>query len=250
MIKEFFKTTLYEPLFNLLVFFAWLVPGHSIGWAIILLTILVKVVLWVPSLKSIQTPILLRLYQDEMKAIQERYKDDRAAQSQALMAFYKEKGVNPLSGCLPLLIQLPVVLILYRVFMVGLSDLRPDLLYSFTPRLDSINASFFGLDLAAKDRFILPLLAGVFQYFQARHLQRLNPPTTTNPSDPSVIISKQSTFLFPIMTFFVTFSVPAGLGLYWVTSTALQLLQQVYVEKTFRPTQPKVSVSVRSKKKK
>lgn len=249
MIKEFFKTILYEPLFNLLVFFAWLVPGHSIGWAIIMLTALVKVILWAPSIKGIRAPLQLRQYQPEIKALQEKHKNDRAAQSQALMAFYKEKGVSPFSGCLPLLIQLPVIFILYRVFITGITSLRPDLVYSFTPHLDSINTMFFGLDLSKPDRLILPIIAGAFQFLQAKHFQKISPPNTSDPKDPTSIIAKQSVFLFPVMTFFVAMSFPAGLALYWATSTLFQWLQQLYVAKTFVPATPKVSVQVRSKKK-
>src|SRR5688572_19626042 len=101
MIKEFFKTILYQPLFNLLVFFAWLVPGHSIGWAIILLTLLVKLILWVPQAKALRSPLQMRAHQDDLRALQEKHKNDRAGLAQAQMAFYKEKGINPLAGCLP-----------------------------------------------------------------------------------------------------------------------------------------------------
>src|SRR3989344_4004423 len=150
--KEFFKIILYKPLFNLLVFFSFIVPGHSVGWAIILLTIVVRLVLWVPNAKSLQAPLKMRAYQDDIKRLQEQYKDNRAAQSQALMAFYKEKGINPLSGCLPILIQLPILIILYQVFMTGISNLRPDLIYSFTPHLDSINQMFLGINMAQPDK--------------------------------------------------------------------------------------------------
>jgi YidC/Oxa1 family membrane protein insertase len=250
MIKDFFRIILYQPLFNLLVFFAWLVPGHSIGWAIILLTFLVKLILWIPSRKSIEAPLQMREHQPEIKKIQERYKDDRTAQSQALMAFYKEKGINPLSGCLPLLIQLPVIFVLYRVFIDGLNSLRPELIYSFTPHLDSINALFFGIDLTKPDRFVLPLVAAILQYFQARHLQKLNPPTASNSNDPAAIMAKQSQYLFPIMTYFIAFTLPAGLALYWSANALFSVFQQVVVAKSFKPKEPTVQVTVRSKKKK
>lgn len=249
MVKEFFKTILYEPLYNLLIFFAWLVPGHSIGWAIILLTIVVKILLWVPSVKGIRAPLQMRVHQPELKKIQERYKDDRAMQSQALMAYYKEHGVNPLAGCLPLLIQLPVILILYNVFVAGLKDIRPDIIYSFTPHLDTINTHFLGLDLSKPDRIFLPLIIAALQFFQARHMQKINPPVSNDPKDPMVIISKQSVFLFPLMTYFFALSFPAGVSLYWGTSTLFQLLQQLYIQKTFVTPKPKVAVTVRSKKK-
>lgn len=247
MIKEFFKNILYEPLFNLLVFFAWLVPGHSIGWAIIMLTFLVRLLLWAPSVKALKAPLMMRQYKDEIAVIQERYKDNRVAQAQALMAFYKEKGINPLSGCLPLLIQLPVLIILYRVFLVGVHDVRPDLLYSFTPHLDAVNPMFFGIDLTVPERFILPLLAAGLQYLQTKHFQQLNPPPTVDSKDPAAILSRQMVVLFPLMTFFVAMSFPAGLALYWAATTLFSWLQQLYIAKTFVPTRSTVSVTVRQK---
>jgi YidC/Oxa1 family membrane protein insertase len=248
MVKEFFKAILYTPLFNLLVFFAWLVPGHSIGWAIILLTILVKLILWVPSAKAIKSPIQMRQYQDEIRELQQRYKDDRAAQSQALMAFYKEKGSNPLSGCLPILIQLPVIFILYRVFIVGLGDLRTDLLYSFTPHLDSINTNFLGIDLSSPDRIVLPLVAAILQFAQSRHMMLLNPPAKDS-KDPAAAMQKQMMYMFPVMTYFIAFTLPAGLALYWATNAAFSIGQQEVLRRTYKPTKPDVKVTVRTKKK-
>lgn len=248
-IKAFLKVILYQPLFNIMVFFAWLIPGHSIGWGIIFLTLLVRLALWAPSLKTIKTPILMRQYQDDIKEIQDKYKADRAAQSQALMAFYKEKGVNPLAGCLPLLIQLPILLILYRVFITGLSNVREDLIYSFTPHIGTVNAMFFGINLAHPEKIFLPAIAAILQFLQAKHMQMLNPPAASGSNDPTAMMSKQMTYIFPFMTFFIALSLPAGLALYWSATTLFSLLQQIYVAKTFKPVVSKVAVTVRSKKK-
>lgn len=248
-IKNFFKVILYKPLFNLLLFFAWLVPGHSVGWAIIIVTFLVRLALWPSSLKTLKAPLQMRQYAPELKAIQEKYKDDRQAQSQAQMAFYKEKGINPLAGCLPLLIQLPILLIMYRVFITGLNSIRPDLLYSFTPHLATINSIFFGINLLHPDKFwILPLLAGGAQYFQTRSMQAINP-AAANSNDPTAMMNKQMMYLFPLMTFFIARSLPSGLALYWFVTSIFSLGQQVYVAKTYKPAKATASVSVRSKKK-
>jgi YidC/Oxa1 family membrane protein insertase len=247
-IKLFLKAVLYQPLFNIMVFFAWLIPGHSIGWGIIFLTLLVRLALWSPSLKTIKTPLLMRQYQGDIKEIQEKYKTDKAAQSQALMAFYKEKGVSPLAGCLPLLIQLPILLILYQVFITGIKDVRADLIYSFTPHADTLNAMFFGINLASPEKIFLPALAGILQFLQAKHMQGLNGPTASAKDDPTAAMSKQMMYIFPFMTFFIALSLPAGLSLYWIATTLFSLVQQIYVAKTFKPTAPQVAVTVRSKK--
>lgn len=244
---EFIKAILYKPLYNLLVLLAWIIPGHSIGGSIILITIIIRGLLWKSSAAALKAPLMMRQYAGELKAIQEKYKDDRTAQGQAQMAFYKEKGINPLSGCLPLLIQLPVLLVLYRVFIAGLNQYRTDLIYPFTPHLASINSMFFGIDLAHPDKFfILPVLAAALQFAQARHMQLLNP-TTQSGTDPAAMMNKQMMYLFPLMTFFIAYKLPAGLALYWTITTLFSWLQQVYVAKTFVPAK-KAEVVVRSKK--
>jgi len=247
MIKEFFKTILYQPLFNILVFLAWLVPGHSIGWGIIGLTALVRVALWVPSMKALTAPLKMRQHQDEIKAIQEKYKDDRTAQAQALTAFYKQQGINPLSGCLPLLIQLPILFILYRVFFDGLRGQRLDLLYAFTPHPEALNTIFFGVNLAEADRLVLPLLAASSQLLQSWYTMKLNPQPTSK-DDPTAMMNKQMIFIFPIMTYFIASRLPSGLALYWIATSAFSLLQQLTVQRRFAQ-KPTATVTIRQKKK-
>ena len=249
MIKEFFKAILYTPLFNLLVLFAWLTPGDSIGWGIIFVTIFVKLALWIPSAKAIRSPIQMSQYRDEIKEVQDKHKGDKAAQSQAVMAFYKEKGINPLSGCLPLLIQLPVLIVLYRVFIVGLGDFRADLLYSFMPQIESVNTFFFGLDLTEPSQFIMPLIAASLQFVQSKHMMILNPPSKTS-KDPAANMQKQMLYMFPLITFFIARSFPAGLALYWATNAILSTIQQEVIRRTYKPEKSDVKIKVRTKKNK
>ncbi|OGD62334.1 hypothetical protein A3A71_00505 [Candidatus Berkelbacteria bacterium RIFCSPLOWO2_01_FULL_50_28] len=244
--KEFFRIILYKPLFNLLMFFAWIVPGHSMGWAIIMLTILVNVVLWVPKSKSLRMPMLQAQYRDEIKALQDKYKDDRNTQAKMLMAFYKEKGINPMAGCLPLLIQLPILFILYKVFMVGLNTVRPDLIYSFTPHLNTINTLFFGIDLAKPEKIFLPIIAAALQFGQSYYQMKLTPPSG-DKKDVSAMMSKQMMYMLPAITLFFGMTLPAGLMLYWGTSTGLSWLQQVQIARTFK-AKPKTQVTVRTRR--
>lgn len=248
IIKNFFKAILYTPLFNLLVFFTWLVPGHSVGWAIVLLTFLVRAILWVPNSKALESQLYLRSHQTQLNDLIAKYPDPKE-RSTAQMAYYKEHGINPLAGCLPLLIQLPILIVLYRVFIAGIHDIRPDLLYSFTPHLSTVNAHFLGINLANKDRIFLPIIAALLQFVQTRYNQKMMPapaPTGDTP-DVSTMMTKQMTFLFPAMTYFIGSTLPAGLSLYWATTTLFQLGQQYYTIKTFKPSGPRVEVTVRKK---
>lgn len=248
-IKAFFKVVLYKPLFNILIFFAWLIPGHSIGWGIIGVTLLVRALLWHTSVKALQAPLQLRQHAPELKKIQEKYKNDKQAQATAQMTFYKENGVNPLSGCLPLLIQLPILVILYHLFFVITKQAFPaDLLYSFTPHAATVNPIFLGINLFKPDKFwILPLVAAAAQFFQTRNIQQINP-TASNASDPMAAMNKQMMYLFPVMIFFFVRALPAGIALYYLMTSLFSLGQQVYVAKTFQPKAAGASVVVRSKK--
>jgi len=135
---------LFRPIYNLFILIYDLLPIKDAGLAIILLTVLVRFILMPLTWTAMKSQRLMQSKSGEMKAIQEKYKDDKQQQSQALMQFYKDNGINPLSSCLPLLIQLPVMIALYRV----LKDLNKDhwdLLYSFVARPDSLNVMFLNI---------------------------------------------------------------------------------------------------------
>ena len=237
--KEFLKTILYQPLYNLLIFFAWLVPGHSIGWAIIMLTILIRLILLPASIKAARAQVKLQALQPKINKLRAEIKDQQE-QGRALMKLYKDEDASPFGSCLPLLIQLPIIFILYRVFTVGLDESRFSMLYSFTPRPDQINTIFFGVDLAKPEAWVLPILAGALQFVLSKMTM---PPVQSNKSektegsqmpDAMTMANKQMVYLFPIMTIFIARSLPAALAIYWIVTTLFGVLQQLYVNKTIK----------------
>lgn len=224
--KELAKILILKPLYNLLIFFTAIVPGQSIGWGIILLTLLVRVVLYLPTRKSIVAQRKMQELAPEMEALKQRHKGDQQAQAQATMALYKEHGVSPFGSCLPMLIQLPVLFILYYVFNISLDTSRFDLLYVFTPRPETINTQFLWFDLAKVDPFILPLLAGGLQFVASWQLMPRQPKKDTSQPDVMGSFSKQMLYIFPIMTVFIARSLPAALSIYWIATTAFSIIQQ------------------------
>jgi YidC/Oxa1 family membrane protein insertase len=194
-------TILSRPLFILL---GWL---HSLvqnwGLAIVLATFLLKLAFYPLSEKAGRSMARMRALAPRMKQLQETYKDDRTKLGQATMELYKSEKVNPLAGCLPMIIQMPVFLAFYWVLLES-AEMR--------------QAPFFGWinDLSSRDPFfILPALNGVAMWFQ----YKLNPP----PPDPM----QAKIFQFMPIVFSVMFALfPAGLVLYWVTNTGLSILQQ------------------------
>src|SRR3989339_1157759 len=127
----FHHTVLYQPLFNALIFFYNIIPGHSMALAITLLTVLIRVALWPLSAFSLKSQKALQDLQPKIDELKKQYKDDKAELAKATMALYKSQKVNPASSCLPLLIQLPLLIAVYQVFRSGLTTTNFSELYSF-----------------------------------------------------------------------------------------------------------------------
>lgn len=179
------------------------------GWSIILLTILVKLILWPLSSKSYRSMAKMRVIAPEMQRMKEEFGEDRMRFSQEMMALYKREQVNPLSGCLPLLLQMPIFLALYWVLMESV-ELR------HAPWLGWIQ------DLSAMDPwFILPLLMGVTMFVQ----QMLNP-QQTDPMQAKVF--KIMPIIFTVFMLFF----PAGLVLYWIVNNTITIIQQGFINKS------------------
>ena len=199
-------TFLAAPLFWILekihlVFGNW-------GWSIIMLTILIKIVFFKLSESSYKSMAKMKKLTPRMTALKERYGDDKKQFSEALMKIYKEEKVNPLGGCLPILIQIPVFIALYWVIIESV-EMR--------------HAPFIGWieDLSSSDPlYILPVLMGISMYAQ----QKLNP-APTDPMQAKIFLALPFVFTFLFATF------PSGLVLYWVTNNILSIAQQYVINK-------------------
>lgn len=236
--KAFIKLILYQPLYNALIFLVWLVPDHNVGWAIIVLTVLIRLILAPSSMKSIRQQKMMQDLQPEIQALQEKYKDDKKAQSEALMEFYKVNKVNPLGSCLPLLIQLPILIVLYYVFINGLDTSRfATLLYSWMPRPETINTIFLGLDLAKPDRWIMPIIAAGLQFFQSWQIAPKTKPK--EGQEMQAMMGKQMLYLMPLFTLFIAGRFPAALPLYWSITTLFSIVQQWIVFRDKTPVKAK-----------
>ncbi len=145
MISSLFHELLYQPLFNALMVLYETVGFHDLGVAIIVLTLLIRFILYPLSGKAIASQKNMMTIQPEVKAIQEKYKNNKEEAARRMMALYKERKVNPLSGCLPILIQLPVLIALYWVFLAGFDDESLASLYGFIPSPGHINHMFLGM---------------------------------------------------------------------------------------------------------
>ena len=196
------------------------------------MTIVIRILLLAPSLKAIKATTKLQTLQPKMNELKEKHKDDAKKMNEETMKLYKEAGASPLGCCGPMLIQVVVMMILYRVFFIMFDTGNYNLLYPFTPRPEMLNVTFMGLDMSKPELWIMPILAGLLQLCLS--LMTLPKADPAKKADPMLAMNRQMAFLFPIMTIFIGRSLPSGLALYWVVTTLFSIGQQYYVNKVIK----------------
>lgn len=233
-----YQVICYQPVLNILVF----IYSHvfDLGVAIILLTVVIKLALWPLSQKAIKSQAELQEIQPKIDELKKKYADNKTALGQATMDLYKEHKINPLSSCLPLLIQLPFFFAVFTVLKTGLhQDLG--LVYSFLTKPETFNTLSFGFMDLSKPAIYLAVLAGLAQFIQSKMMlakqkkANINQKTVEKGSveeSMSNIMNKQMTYILPIMTIVIGASLPGGLTLYWFVFTVITVLQQFIVLKT------------------
>lgn len=232
------NSLVYEPLYNILVFLIGILPGASVGGAIIILTVLVKIVLYPLTGKSIRAQRAMKELEPELKRIREEHKDDRQTQSRKTMELYQARGVSPFSGCLPILVQMPIIIGLYWVFWKGLAVVDGAILYGFVKAPETLDLHFLFFDLAAKS-IILAALAGFSQYVQTRlSLGGQPPPPPSAPGakatfqeDFAKSMQMQMRYILPLMIGFIAYSTSGAVALYWTTSNILSIVQELLMRR-------------------
>lgn len=241
IISTIYQEALFEPLFNLLVGITNILPNHSVGIAIILVTLVVRLILLPPSLHQARqlqaNQTKLAALRADLKKIQEQHKNDQTKKAQATMELYRKAGINPLSGCLPLIIQLPILIALYRVFLIGLNPDTWHHLYSFVAQPETLQLMFLSIDLT-KPSLLLGVITGIAQFFQMRFAtpKPLTPADSDDNAQMMASMQRNMAFIFPVMTIFIALRLPAALALYWVASTVFGLAQHYLIKRTMHVT--------------
>lgn len=218
-----FNTILYQPLLNGLVLLYNYLPGHDFGIAVIILTVLIKIILYPLGVKSLKSQKAMSEIQPKIKEIQRKYKDNKEEQTKQIMALYKEAKMNPFSGCLPILVQLPVLIALYRVFWNGLKPEQMVHLYSFVSSPGIIDASFLGILNLNEPSIIMAFLAGALQFIQVK---LISPKKQKKETGFSGQLQKQMQYFMPAFMVLILLRLPSALGLYFVASTLFTIGQQ------------------------
>ena len=228
-----YTTILYRPLLNLLFFFYDFIYA-DLGVSIVLLTLLVRFVLLPLFYKSAKDQTILQKIAPKIQEIQKTHKDDKERQVKEVFAVYKEHKVNPFSGFLFLLIQLPILIALYGVFLRGINNIHTGLLYSFIPEPAVVNFHFLGLiDLSAKS-VVLVVLAAVFQYLQSYFLLRASTQKNKPQKDLSMAerMAKNMLFMGPILSLVILWPLPSAIALYWLVTSLFSTVQQLFINKS------------------
>jgi YidC/Oxa1 family membrane protein insertase len=230
MISSFFYHILTQPLTNILVFFYNTVARQDLGIAIILLTLFIRFLLFPLFHKSTRQQLIMQHLQPKVRAIQKEFKDDKVKQTETLMALYAEHSVNPFSGFLFLLVQIPILIVLYRIFLGGLAPGHMASLYSFVANPGTLHNTLLGLINLNERSIVLVALAAALQFVQGKlSLPRSAPGIQATPMESA---ARNMVFVGPLITLLIFFRLPAAVSLYWVTTSVVSIVQQVIVNRS------------------
>lgn len=236
MIGQFFNTILIEPLVNALFFVYGIIPGHDFGLAIIIFTILIRLILWPLASKQLHSQKKMQSLQGDISKIRIKAAGDKQKEQAMLMELYKEKEVNPFSACLPALLQFPILIAMFVVFQKSTGNINDiqAILYGPVKNLPYIqslingsvqfDASLFGLINMAKPSYLLAILAGITQFLQVKMITPRKQKTDTK--DPQAQMTSFMNYTFPALTVFIAWTLPAALPLYWISTNMVAIFQQ------------------------
>ncbi len=236
MISYLFNTIFFNPIYNGLIFllanFSWM----DMGVAVIIITILVKTLIFPLTKKSIKLQIIQKKIDPDIKKIKKEYSDNKEEQARKIMDLYKENKLNPLSGIVIMFIQIPIIFALYFVFLNGgLPEVNIEILYPFINIPSNINTVFLNLIDMMEKSLLLAILAGASQYIQ---IQLILPKIDFKSNkkrnfkeDLMRSMNLQMKFIMPIIVVVISYYLPSAIALYWITSNIFMISQEIFVRR-------------------
>ena len=230
-----YHTFFFDPLYNTLVILFKILPWADAGVIIIILTILVRLIIFPLSKKAVLTQVRMAAIAPDLAKIKEQYKNNTEEQARRTLALYKEKGVNPFSGIFVIIIQIPIILALYQIFLY-FPKVDMSLLYSFVAVPEYTSATLLGfLDLTTKS-VTLALLAAVSTFFQFQISTKGQAPPKGNSFGDNLTRSMQTQmkYFFPVIVFFISYNISGVIALYWLTTNLFSIGQEIVVRRKFK----------------
>ena len=242
MISTLWHTVFYQPIYNILIFIIDHITFGDVGFAIILVTILVKLILSPLTRKSIKSQILMKRMEPEIKQIKKDF-PNKEEQAKKTFELYKKYGTNPFSGCLVVLLQLPVIFALYFVFYRGLS-VDGSIIYSFIQIPVNLHTNFLGLIELSNQSIFLGVFAGVTQFVQGylstpmkskkleivKEIGKVNEPKTFQ-EQLSDSMQMNVRYILPVFIAFIAWKISAAVALYWIVSNIFTIVQEWYIRR-------------------
>ena len=244
MISFLWTTIITKPLYNGLILLINLLPFVDVGVIVIIFTIIIKFILLPLSIKASKAQIQMKGIENDLKLIKEKHKDNKEEQSRKTIEYYKEKGINPFASFFILLIQLPIIIGLYQVFLKsGLPNINTAILYSFVSSPVVVNMMFLNIINITEKSIILALIAGITSYFQMSLASSAQITSPTKPGQPKSMqdnitkaMSVQMKYFFPLLMVFIAYSISTAVALYLITSNIFAIVQEIYIKKKYHQT--------------
>jgi len=234
LIKNLWRTFLYNPLLNALIAILIYTPGHSLWLAILILTLFIRTLLLIPSQRAMKAQKRMQEVQPKIEELKKKYADDQSRLAQETMLLWKTSKVSPFSSCLPLLIQFPILIALYYSINGGLSPDSHALIYPALSAfsLNDVNPHFLGFNLFEKSLIVFPLVIGGLQFLQMQLMTKMSKKSGADKLPNEIqTANTMMKYMMPIMIAIFTAQLPAAVGLYWGVSTCYGILQQIVVNK-------------------
>lgn len=239
MISTLFHAVFYNPIYNALVALVSIIPGGDVGVAVIIITIIIRLILLPFSLSAARTQRAMRHLEPKLKELKELHKGDKEKEALATLELYREAKVNPFASVLTLFIQIPVLLALYWVFLYEpFTKIDLARLYGFTPVPHVISLYFLGLVAVQSKSVALALAAGLTQYVQA-HFALSSTAASPNGAAQSVaggdfqrMMGMQLKFVFPFIIAAISYTTGAAIALYFITTNLVGVAQEWHVRRT------------------
>ncbi|MGH7175652.1 MAG: YidC/Oxa1 family membrane protein insertase [Minisyncoccia bacterium] len=236
MISNLFHAAFYNPIYNILVALVAWMPWESVGLAVIILTILIRVILLPFTLSAARTQRAMRSLEPKLKELKELHKGDKEKEALATLELYKAERVNPFASILTLFIQIPVLLALYWVFRYEpFTTLDHARLYAFTPLPAHAALFFLGISVAGKS-IVLAAVAGIMQYAQAVTALSGSQPASGSGAgaDFQRVMGTQMKYVFPLLIAVICYTTSAAVALYFITTNGIGALQELYVRAKYK----------------
>lgn len=228
-----FQTFLVEPLYNSFIYLIGVSPGGSVAVAIMVLTLIIRIIFYPAFTASIRTQMGMQAIQVELAEINKKYKDNAAEKAKVTMALYKEKKINPFASLLALVVQIPIFIALYIAFFrEGLPNVDTTLLYSFVPVPEQINLSFLGISLLSTHSILVAVVVGALQYMVI-HFSLSRTPIPASLSEEKHLAQKMQQrlmlYFLPVFIAVISYSLPVAVGFYFATGNVVSLVQELLI---------------------